>query len=155
MAGRAGGRRRGHVRSCQGKPGDAVIERRRVPPCCGMASGTVRRGKSSSGSGVHGIIGLLPGGQMALRIAAIGWGDRQGIVVVDVAQVASHVRVSIREQETGRAVVENSGGPSCDRVACCACRCGGRETGSDVVRYRSANRCSADKSRLMAAITIR
>jgi hypothetical protein len=37
MARRAGGRRRGHVRSGQGKPSDAVIERRRVPTHCIVA----------------------------------------------------------------------------------------------------------------------
>jgi len=155
MAGRAGGRRRGHVRSGQGKPGDAVIERRRVPPCCGMASRTVRRGKSSSGSGVHGIIGLLPVRQMALRVSAIGGSNRQTVVVVDVAEGASHIRMSVGERKAGRAVVENSRGPGRNRMACCACRCSGRETGRDVVRYRSANRCGADKSRLVAAVTIR
>jgi hypothetical protein len=106
MARRAGGWRRGHVRSGQGKPGGAVIERRRVPPCGGMASGTVRRGKGGAGSGVHGIIGLLPGGQMALRVAAIGRGNRQTVVVVDVAERASHIRMAIGQQETGRAVVK-------------------------------------------------
>jgi hypothetical protein len=45
MAGSAGSGRRGHVRSGQSKPGHAVIERRRVPALCCMASGTVRRGK--------------------------------------------------------------------------------------------------------------
>jgi hypothetical protein len=46
MAGRAGGRRRGHVRSGQGKPGNAVIERRGSPTSRRMASGAVRRGES-------------------------------------------------------------------------------------------------------------
>jgi len=46
MAGGAGGRRRGYVRSGQRKPGDAVIERGRGPARRGMTSGAVRRGKS-------------------------------------------------------------------------------------------------------------
>jgi len=46
MARRARGRRRGHVRSGQRKPGDAVIERRRGPACRRMTRGAVRRGES-------------------------------------------------------------------------------------------------------------
>jgi hypothetical protein len=48
MAGRAGSRRRRHVRPCQRKPSDAVVERRRGPPRGCMASGAVRRGKCRS-----------------------------------------------------------------------------------------------------------
>ena len=43
MARRAGGRRRGHVRSGQGKSRDAVIERRRSPARCRMAIGAIHR----------------------------------------------------------------------------------------------------------------
>jgi len=65
MAGGAGRRHRGNVHSGQGEPRNAVIERRSVPaPRC-MARGTVRRGKSRSGSTVHRIARLLPCGQMA------------------------------------------------------------------------------------------
>jgi len=43
---------------------------------------------------------------MALLISAIGRGNRQIIVVVDMAERASHIRVAVGQQETGRAVVE-------------------------------------------------
>ena len=85
MAGGAGSRRRGHVCSGQGKPRNAVIERRGSPACCRMAIGTIRWGKSRSGSRVDRCIGLLPGRQMALRVPAIGWANRQTVVVIDVA----------------------------------------------------------------------
>ena len=47
------------------------------------------------------IIGLLPGRQVALRIAAIGGCDRQIVVVVDMAERTSDIGVAIRELETG------------------------------------------------------
>ena len=61
-----------------------------------MASGTIRRGKRCAGSGMHGIISLLPGGQMTLRVAAIGGSNRQTVVVAGMAESASHIRMSIR-----------------------------------------------------------
>jgi len=235
MAQRARGRRRGRMRSGQRKSGDAVIEGRSGPTGCGVASGAVGRGKRRAGSGVHGSSRLLPGGQMALRVAAIGRGNRQTVVVVDVAEGASHIRVSIGQQESGGAVVECRGRPThrivagraisnrksragrrmdriigllpvrqmalrvsaiggsnrqtvivvdvakgashirmpigkrkagrgvveyarsprCDWVAGRTRRRGCRETGCDMVRYRTANRCGADKSRLVASVTIR
>jgi hypothetical protein len=75
MAGGAGCRRWRHVRSRQGKPRNAVIERRSGPTGCRMASGTVGRGECRSGCGVHWSIRLLPSCQMAARIPAIGRGD--------------------------------------------------------------------------------
>jgi len=122
MAGRAGCRRRRRVRSGQGESGHAVIECRRSPACCRMAIGTIRRRKGGSGSRVHGSICLLPGCQVALRVAAIGRRDRQGIVVVDVAQIAGHVGMPVGQQETGRAVVECRCGPTSRCVACRAIR---------------------------------
>ena len=129
MAGGAGSGRRGHVCSGQGKPGNAVIERCHSPACCRMASGTVRRRKSRSGSRVDRCIGLLPGRQMALRVPAIRRSDRQSIVVVDVAQIAGHVGVPIGEQESRGAVVERCCRPADRRVARravrkCKCRTG-------------------------------
>jgi len=117
MAQRAGGRGRGHVRSDQGESGHAVIERRGGPARRRMAGGTVGRGKSGARGGVHGIIGLLPGGQVALRVSAIGGGNRQIVVVVDVAQIAGHVGMPIRQQEPGRAVIECCRRPTGSRVA--------------------------------------
>ena len=69
-----------------------------------------------------GVVRLLPGRQVALRVAAIGRRDRQGIVVVDVAQIAGHVGMPVGQQETGRAVVECRCGPTSRGVACRAIR---------------------------------
>ena len=44
---------------------------------------------------MDGVRGRLPGGQMALRIPAIGRGDRQIVVVVNMAERASHIRVAV------------------------------------------------------------
>ena len=112
MAGRAGGRRGGHMRSGQGESGGAVIERGSSPACCRMASRAVGGGKSGAGSRVHGIVRLLPSGQVALGVAAVGRGDRQGVVVVDVAEGASDIGVAIGEQESGGAVVERCRRPT-------------------------------------------
>jgi len=104
---------------------------------------------------MDGIRGLLPGREMATRVAAIGGSNRQTVVVVEVAECASHIRMSIGQRKAGRTVVEDSRGPSCDRVARRTRRCRRRKSGRDVIRYRTSNRCGADKSRLMAAVTIR
>jgi len=66
---------------------------------------------------VHRIIGLLPGGQMALRVAAVGRRNRQIVVVIEVAQIAGHVRMSAGQQETGRAVVKRCRRPTDRRMA--------------------------------------
>jgi len=117
VARRAGGRRRRHVGSGQGKAGNAVIEHRESPARCRMAGCTVCCGKSGSGGRVDRCVGLLPGRQMALRVPAIRRGDRQIVVVVDVAQIAGHVGVPIGEQESRGAVVERCGRPADRGVA--------------------------------------
>jgi hypothetical protein len=61
MAGDTGSRRRRHVRSGQGKPGNAVIERRCVPTLRRMTYGTIRRRKHGPRGGVRRTIRLLPG----------------------------------------------------------------------------------------------
>ncbi len=55
---------------------------------------------------MHRIIGLLPGREMALRVAAIGRRDRQIVIVVDVAGGARHIRVALSERESRLAVKE-------------------------------------------------
>jgi hypothetical protein len=100
------------VRSGQRKSGDAVVERRRRPAGWRVTGGAIRRAKRGAGRGVHGIVRLLPGGQMALRISAICRRDRQIVIVVDVAQIAGHVGVPARQREPGRAVVKRRGGPT-------------------------------------------
>jgi hypothetical protein len=74
VAGNAG-RRRGHVRSRQGKGGNAVIERHRVPAQRAVAIGTVPGQESRSGCTVHWVAGLTPFCQMAARVSTSAWGD--------------------------------------------------------------------------------
>lgn len=117
VARRTGSRRRGHVRSGQRKSGDAVIECRRGPARRRMTCGAIRGGESRAGSGVDRSSRLLPGGQMALRVAAIGWRNGQIVVVVDVAQIAGHVGMPAGQQKTGRAVVKRCCRPTDRRMA--------------------------------------
>ncbi len=92
---------------------------------------------------------------MALRVPAIGRPDRQRIIIIDVAQIAGYVGMPIREREAGSAVVKYSRGPGGYRVAGRAGRCRRRETGHDVIRYRSANGGGAIKFLLVAPVAIR
>ena len=108
---RRGGRR--HVRSGQRKSGRAVIERRRGPARRVVAGGAIHRRECRPGCGVYGIVGALPGGQMALRIAAVGRGDRQRVIIVDVTLRALQIRMALRQIESRSAVVgEGSTSPS-------------------------------------------
>ena len=61
---------------------------------------------------MHGIVGLLPVGQVATRITAVGGGDLQIVIVVDVALCAGHVGVTIRQRESGARVVKGGGVPT-------------------------------------------
>ena len=99
MAGRARRRGRRHVRASQREASRAVIEDGCCPTGCVVARGTIRRGKCGSGRRVHRIVRLLPGGQVALRISAIGGRNRQIVIVVDVARSAGHVGMSSGQQE--------------------------------------------------------
>lgn len=77
---------------------------------------------------MNGIIRLLPGGQMALRISAIGRCNRQIVIIVDMAERASHIRMTIGKQETGRAVIKLGVRPIVKRMATRAVRRGKRRT---------------------------
>jgi hypothetical protein len=120
-----------------------------------MAGGAVRHCKSRSSRGVHRIIRLLPGCQMAAGIPAIGGRNRQRIVVIEVAQIAGHIGVPVGQREPGRVMVKHSRGPGSNRVTSRARRSCDRESRSDVVGHRPANGRRALESRLVAAVTIR
>jgi len=154
MAGNAGRRRWGYVHSRQGKSCRTVIERCRGPRHRRVAIGTIRYRKCWASRRVGRGIRLLPRGQMAPGIAAIGRRDRQSVVVVDVAQIARHSRMGIRQREAGRAVIKDSRSPRRNRVACGASHSRGREPGRDVIRYVASNRRGALESRLVAAVAI-
>jgi hypothetical protein len=92
-----------------GSPGDGIV-----------ATGAVGSGEGRAGFGVRGIVGLLPGGQVAAGVAAIGGSDLQVVVIVDVAICAGNVGVAIGQQEAGGAVIEFSTLPAIKAVAALA-----------------------------------
>lgn len=65
----------GLVRADQSESGNAVIEGSTVPTLGSMAIGAIRSSEGRTGSGVNGSGGLLPLGEMAPGIAAIGRSD--------------------------------------------------------------------------------
>jgi len=127
VAGRAGRRRRRHVRAGQREARRAVIEYCCCPAGCVVARRAIGRGERRSGSRVHRIVRPLPCRQMALRISAIGGSNRQIVIVINMAGCAGHVGVSRGEQETRGAVIECRRGPADCRMAGRAirhCECG-------------------------------
>src|SRR3984893_13181920 len=133
VAGSAGRRRGRHVRADKSEAGDAVIERSRAPSHGGVALGAVGGRKSGAGGGGHGSGGLLPLGEMAAGVAAIGRLDLQVVIVVDVAGSAGNVGVPVCQKKAGGAVIEFAVGPFGDGVAGGARRRGRRGNGGGVI----------------------
>ena len=75
MARRAGRWRRRHVRPHQREAGQAVVKSCRIPTSRRMAVRAVGGRKRRTRGGVHRVIRLLPGRQMALRVSAVCRGD--------------------------------------------------------------------------------
>jgi len=155
MAGSAWRRCRGHVRSRQGKSRCAVVESCGGPRRSGMAGRAVAYCKRGSGRRVWRGIGILPVRQVATRSTAGGRRDIQSVVIVDVAQIASHVGVPVCQQKSGRAVIENAGGPGRNRVARRAGGGRGGKSGRHMVRNVSTDCCGADECSLVASVAIR
>jgi hypothetical protein len=87
-----------------------------------MAYRTVPHRELRSRRRVHGVICLLPGRQMATRVAATVERGRQVIIVINVAGRAGHTGVPIGEWEPCYAVIEWRPCPAIHRVACAAIR---------------------------------
>ena len=108
---------------------------------------------------MRGIVRLLPGRQMALRISAIGRLDGQRGVVAVVALVAAGDLsgrcdlMRIRQRKSGVGVIEGRISPEDGVVALRADR--GGEASSDVVWDTAAERRSAVPSSLVTTETIR
>ena len=94
------------MRADEREAGHAVIKGSGIPADRRVTVRTIRDRESRAGSRVHRIVRLLPGGQVAARIAAGVRGDLQIVVIVDVAGSAGNVGVAVRQQEPGGAVVE-------------------------------------------------
>jgi hypothetical protein len=140
VAGSTGRRSGRHVRSDEGKTGNAVVERSGIPTECGMALGAVGRGESCARRGVHGSGGLLPASEVATGISAVGRLNREVVIAIDVAGCAGHVGVAIGQRETNGGVVELAIGPLGDGVATRTGSSGGGESSSDVVGHTCAKR---------------
>lgn len=76
---------RGGMSACQGEAGDRVIEGVVGPGDGVVAGGTIHSREGSSGGGMRGIVGGLPGGKVTAGIAAISGLNIQSVIVVDVA----------------------------------------------------------------------
>ena len=94
------------MRAREREAGHAVIKGSRIPADRRVAVGAIRDREPRAGGRVHRIVCLLPGGQVAARIAAGVRGDLQIVVIVDVAGSTGNVGVAVRQQEPGGAVVE-------------------------------------------------
>src|SRR5450755_3058427 len=66
---------------------------------------------------MRGIVGLLPGGEVAAGSTAIGGRDLQVVVVVEVAGGASDVGMTVGERKASGAVIEAGCGPTNGGVA--------------------------------------
>jgi len=108
MAGRAG-----HVGVAvrQQEAGRTVVESGGIPACGVVATGAVGGCEGRPGRGVDRIVGLLPGCEVAGRIAAIGGRDRQIIVVIYMATCARDVGMAGRQRETRGAVIKRDDAP--------------------------------------------
>jgi hypothetical protein len=82
-----------------------------------MAYGTVAHRKLRTRCRVHRIIRLLPGSQMATRVAAAVQCGRQVIIVINVAGRAGHTGMPIGKWEPCYAVIE---GRPCPTIHCMA-----------------------------------
>jgi hypothetical protein len=110
-----------------------VIEDGRRPRNRIMATRAVAYRKCRARRRVHRIVRLLPGCQVASRISAVRGRDRQIVVVINVAGETGHIRMAIRQQESGGAVIELCTQPIVEGMARIA---GGRKLRADVVRIR-------------------
>jgi len=92
---------------------------------------------------------------MTSRVSAVGRRNRERVVVIDVAQPAGHVGMTVGQGEAGRIVIEYSGRPGRNRMACGASRSRRRKSRRDVIGNVSAERGGALKCRLVTPVAIR
>jgi len=93
--------------------------RNRVVTCRAVADG-----ERWTSAWVGRVVRLLPSRQVASGVSAIGRGNLQVVVIVDVALRAGNVRVPSRQRKSGRAVVELGVRPTIKVVAALAIRSG-------------------------------
>ena len=102
----AAGARNGGVAIRKRETGGAVIESYICPGRGVVALRTIRRGERGTCLRVRRIVGLLPGGEVATGITAIGGGNLVIVVVVYMAAGARNVGVASRERKASGTVIE-------------------------------------------------
>jgi len=105
------------VRTCQRPAGHGMVEDHIRPKRGVVTCGAIGSGKWCASGGVRGVVRLLPGRQMALRIPAIGRLDGKGGVVAVVALVAAsdlsggRNLMRVRQRKSRGGVIERRIGP--------------------------------------------
>jgi len=114
---------RGHMSAGERKARDGMVERVHVRPGDRVVTlRAIRGGKGRARRGVNGIVGGLPGGEVAASVPAVSRSRLQIVVVVDVALRALQIRVAVGEREARGAVIKNYVGPGRRVVAVRAIR---------------------------------
>jgi len=89
-------------------------------------------GEGDAGSGMYGIVGLLPGREVAAGVAAIGGSNLEIVIVVGMATGAGNVGVACGERKPRGAVVELGSEPTIERMTALAIRGGEGRPGACV-----------------------
>jgi hypothetical protein len=98
----------GRVGASQREARGCVVESADIAPGNRvMALRAVCNRKRRSQGRVDRIVCLLPGGEMAAGVAAIGWRNLQVVVAVDVATGARHIGMAVGQGEASRGMVED------------------------------------------------
>ena len=122
----------------QRESSNGVIEGHVRPRRGVVALRAVRDGECRPDLRVRGIVGLLPGRQVATGVATIGRGNLQIVIVVDVATGARHVGVAGRQWESRGAVIELGAEPTVEIVTALAIGGRKRRARAGVGRARGA-----------------
>ena len=94
-----------------------MIKSGSIPTDSIVAGGTVGDAKGGASSLVWRIVGLLPGGQVATGMSAIGGSDLEIVIVINMAGGARDVSVAVGELESSGAVIKGRGVPGDGVVA--------------------------------------
>jgi hypothetical protein len=112
----AGGTGKIRVTVGQKKAGKRVVKTGGVPANCCVAIRAVCHREHGSRTGMNRVVRLLPGGEVASGVAAIGGRNLQVVVVVDVARLAWHVGMAVRQREARGAVIKLGAQPGVKRM---------------------------------------
>ena len=105
------------VRARERPAGHAMVEDHVGPRGGVVAIRAVRGGERRARAGMRGIVRLLPSGEVALGVPAVGRSDLQIVIRVDVARRAGHIGMRIGERKSRGAVIKFRSEPAIKRVA--------------------------------------